>query len=198
VLAVFGLGNPGRRYESTRHNAGFDVVDKLADGLGETFSRRMRFRAATAECRAATAEGRVGDDKLLLVKPLTFMNDSGYTVQAVGAWHDLEPDQILVVCDDLDLELARIRVRRKGSSGGHKGLKSIAQALGTTDFPRLRIGIGRPPGQQDAVDYVLDRFSSAQRKLMDDATAIAAQAATCWVEDGIDRCMNRFNREDKT
>ncbi len=186
VLAVFGLGNPGRRYEGTRHNVGFDVLDKLAEEFGATFSTRTRLRAATAEARD-------GEARLVLVKPLTFMNDSGAAVQAVAAWHDLTPDRMLVVCDDLDLELGRVRLRRKGSSGGHNGLKSIEQALGTQAFVRMRIGIGRPPGQQDPVDYVLDRFAGAQREVMDGAVTLAAEAVICWVRDGIDRCMDRFN-----
>ena len=184
MRAVFGLGNPGKRYHGTRHNVGFEVVDRLAAGADARVTRR-RFAARVGE-----ADTRAG--RLLLVKPQTFMNDSGLAVQAAVAWYKLDPADILVVCDDLDLELGKIRIRRKGSSGGHKGLKSIARALGTPEYARLRIGIGRP-GHQDAVDYVLDSFSAAQRRAMTDAIQVAAEAVICWAEEGVEPCMNQFN-----
>jgi len=183
LLAVFGLGNPGKRYQGTRHNVGFEVVDRLADEMGIKVSRR-RFNAWVGE-------GRNDAGGLLLVKPRTYMNDSGRSVRAAMAWNKLGPDQILIVCDDLDLEFAKVRARRKGSSGGHKGLESVARALGTTEFPRLRVGIGRPTG--DAIDYVLDRFSGAERERMTEAVGIAAQAVACWANEGIEACMNKFN-----
>lgn len=184
MLAVFGLGNPGRKYEGTRHNVGFEVIDLLAEELNTKVSHR-RFRALVGDARTEAGT-------LLLAKPQTYMNDSGLSVAAAAAWNKLGPDQILVVCDDLDLEPGTLRIRRKGSSGGHKGLKSVADALGTTDFPRLRIGIGRP-AREDAVDYVLDRFTGSQRKLVREAVGLAADAAACWCNQGIDHCMNRFN-----
>lgn len=184
MLAVFGLGNPGKRYLGTRHNVGFEVIDILAERLGASVSRR-RFKARLGEAQA-------GSNRLLLVKPQTFMNDSGRSVQAACAWHGLEPDHLLVVCDDLDLEPGQIRARRKGSSGGHRGLKSVADLLGTTAFPRLRVGIGRPE-PQDAIDYVLDRPGRSDRAAIADALQAAADAACCWAEDGIEACMNRFN-----
>lgn len=184
MLAVFGLGNPGRKYKGTRHNVGFEVIDLLAEELNTEVSRR-RFRARVGE--AKTEAGT-----LLLGKPQTYMNESGLSVSAAAAWNKLSPEQILVVCDDLDLELGTLRIRRKGSSGGHKGLKSIADALGTTDFPRLRIGVGRPKCQ-DALDYVLDRFTSSQRKVITEAVGVAAKAVTCWFTKGIEPCMNKFN-----
>lgn len=183
MLAVFGLGNPGREYKGTRHNVGFEVVDRLAEELGVKVSRR-RFKARIGE-------GQTDAGRLLLVKPRTYMNDSGRSVQAAVAWNKLALDQILIVCDDLDLEFAKVRARRKGSSGGHKGLESIARALGTAEFPRLRVGIGRPPG--DAIEYVLDRFAGAERKKMTEAVGIAAQAVACWANEGIEACMNEFN-----
>ena len=185
MLAVFGLGNPGKRYDGTRHNVGFMVVDRLAELCGTTVSKR-RFDARTGE--AASEAG-----PLLLVKPQTFMNESGRSVQAAAAWHRIGPDQLIVVCDDLDIEPGRVRIRRKGSSGGHRGLASVARSLGTTEYPRLRIGIGRPPLGTDAVDYVLDRFSGPERGLITDAVQTAADAVLCWAHDGIDACMNRFN-----
>jgi PTH1 family peptidyl-tRNA hydrolase len=184
LRAVFGLGNPGERYEGTRHNVGFAVLDKVAADGGVRIARR-RFRARVAETGA-------GADRVLLVKPQTFMNDSGHAVRLAVAWNKLGPEQILVVCDDLDLPVGKIRVRRKGSSGGHKGLRSIADALGTPEFPRLRIGIGRPAGR-DAVEYVLDRFAAAERDEIDAAVDRAVDAVRCWMQDGIEACMNRFN-----
>ena len=184
MLAVFGLGNPGRRYAGTRHNVGFDVVDKLAEDAGISITR-LRFEALVGEMR-------IGDGKLLLAKPQTFMNESGRTVRAAAAWNDLSIDNILVVCDDLDLDVGVIRVRRKGSSGGHNGLKSIARCLGTDEFARLRIGIGQPPAE-DAVDYVLSTFAKAEKELIAPAIEKATEAARCWADEGIESCMNRFN-----
>ena len=188
LLAVFGLGNPGKKHQGTRHNVGFEVIDRLAQEYGVTVSRR-RFSALIGE-----AQSEAG--KLLLVKPQTYMNDSGLAVQAVVAWHELAVEQTLVVCDDLDLELGSIRIRRAGSSGGHRGLLSIAAALGTSRFPRLRIGIGRPE-PQDAIDYVLDPFARTQRKVMADAFERAAEAVQSWAAEGIEHCMNKFNRKDE-
>ncbi|MFW6159402.1 MAG: aminoacyl-tRNA hydrolase [Planctomycetota bacterium] len=185
MLAVFGLGNPGRRYRGTRHNVGFEVIDRLAERCGASVSRR-RYQARVGE--ADTQAGR-----LLLVKPQTFMNDSGRAVAAAAGWHRLEPDELLVVCDDLDIEPGRIRVRRQGSSGGHKGLRSVGAALGTDAFPRLRVGIGRPPVEMDAVGFVLARFSAGERETIDQAVEEAADAVLCWAGEGIDACMNRFN-----
>jgi len=186
LLAVFGLGNPGRRYKGTRHNIGFAVVDALAERAGVGVSRR-RFQARVAE-------SHIGSEPVLLAEPQTFMNESGRSVRAALDWYGLDIDNILVVCDDLDLEPGTLRVRRKGSSGGHKGLKSIAQCLGADDFPRLRIGIGRPPGE-DAIDYVLTAFAKAEKDTIDQAVETAADAAACWAVEGIDACMNGFNRK---
>ncbi len=184
LSAVFGLGNPGEEYDATRHNVGFEVVGRLAEGYGVRVLRR-RFQALVAE--AETEAGR-----LFLVKPQTYVNQSGASVKAIVAWYELSPEEILVVCDDLDLEFGTIRVRRGGSSGGHNGLKSIAAALGTTEFPRLRIGIGRPRPEK-AVDYVLGRFSKAQNKVIGQAVETAADAVRCCLTEGIAACMNKFN-----
>ena len=183
MLAVFGLGNPGRKYVGTRHNVGFEVVDRLAEELGVSVWRR-RFRARVSEAR-------IGSEKLLLVKPQTYMNESGRSVQAAVAWNRLGLEDIFVVCDHLDLECGKFRIRRKGSSGGHNGLESIADALGTTEFARLRIGIGRPPSE--AIDYVLSRFTCAQCDIVARAVENAADAVKCWANEGIEACMNRFN-----
>lgn len=184
MLAIFGLGNPGSRYEGTRHNVGFEVVDKLAQMHGDEIKRR-KFNALVGELKIA-------DERSLIVKPQTFMNESGRSVAAAALWHDLEPHQILVICDDLDLESGVVRVKRGGSSGGHNGLKSIIAALGTEEFPRIRVGIGRPE-HGDSIDYVLGRVHTSQRDVIDEAVSKAAEAAACWVSRGIDACMNRFN-----
>lgn len=184
MLVVVGLGNPGKEYKGSRHNVGFEVVDRVAREYGAEVTRR-RFRSRIGE--AATEAGPV-----LLVKPQTYMNDSGRAVQAVVAWNRLELDNLLVVCDDLDLKPGRVRVRRKGSSGGHKGLQSIVAALGTTGFARLRVGIGRPAAMPP-IDYVLGRFTAAERTVVADAIERAAEAVRCWAVEGVDACMNRFN-----
>ena len=184
LLAVFGLGNPGRSYKGTRHNVGFEVVDKLAEDAGVGVGRR-RFEALIGEMM-------MGAEKLLLAKPQTFMNESGRSVQAVAAWNDLGIENIFVVCDDLDLEPGRLRIRRKGSSGGHNGLKSIARCLGTTEFARLRVGIGRPR-PEDAIDHVLTTFTRAEQEIIAEAIGNAAEAVRCWAGEGIESCMNRFN-----
>lgn len=186
MLAVFGLGNPGRKYEGTRHNVGFEVVDRVAKELGASaWQSRSRVHALMCEVRTAA-------DRVLLVKPQTYMNESGRSVAAVVRWNEIRPDEFLVVCDDIDLDLAVVRVRRKGSSGGHNGLKSVSDALGTTDFPRLRIGVGRP-APEDAIEYVLGRFSRAEREEIGEAIERAACGAVCWVTEGIEACMNKFN-----
>jgi len=184
LLAVFGLGNPGRRYRGTRHNVGFEVVDKLAEDAGVGVGRR-RFEALIGEML-------IGAEKLLLAKPQTFMNESGRSVQAAAAWNDLGIENIFVVCDDLELEPGRLRIRRKGSSGGHNGLKSIACCLGTTEFARLRVGIGRPRSE-DAIDHVLTTFAKAEQEIIAEAVGNAAEAVRCWAGEGIESCMNRFN-----
>jgi PTH1 family peptidyl-tRNA hydrolase len=184
LLAVFGLGNPGKRYAGTRHNVGFQVIDRLAAELGIRVTRR-RFRGRVGE-------GRTDRGRVLLVKPQTYMNESGRTVGTAAGWYRLEPDRLLVVCDDLDLPPGKLRLRRGGSSGGHKGLASVAQVLGTDGFPRLRIGIGRPEFQ-DPVDYVLAPVPADQQSVLDDAVRLAAEAAMCWAKEGIDICMNRYN-----
>jgi len=183
-LAVFGLGNPGKKYERTRHNIGFLIIERLAETLGADISHR--------QFHALTGETAIGSQPVLLVKPQTYMNESGRSVRAVLDWYRLEPGQVFVICDDLDLDPGRIRIRPGGSSGGHNGLKSIAAALGTIEFPRLRIGIGRPE-PADAIDYVLSPLSAEQRDVLAQAAERAADAVKCWAAEGIEPCMNRFN-----
>jgi peptidyl-tRNA hydrolase, PTH1 family len=184
MKVVVGLGNPGPKYTGTRHNVGFEVIDYLAAAPGcSTF--RERFEAFVAEAKE-------GDESVLLVKPLTFMNLSGRTVRAVLDFYKLSVEQVLVVCDDFNLPLGKLRVRAKGSHGGQNGLRNIQDQLGTDAYARLRIGVGQPDAGE-AVDFVLSRFKSGERKAVEEAVATAAQAVLVWVKSGTEACMNRFN-----
>ncbi len=182
---VVGLGNPGREYARHRHNVGFQCLDLLAEAHGLSFDRRRR--------NALLALGHIESRRVVLVKPMTFMNNAGVAVAAVARFYKIAPGDILVVYDDLDLPLGRIRLRPSGGSGGHNGMKSIIQHLGTQDFPRLRVGIGRPPGRMDPVDYVLQDFSPEQEEIMAQVRDRAVQAIECWLRDGIVEAMNTFN-----
>lgn len=184
MKVVVGLGNPGPKYAGTRHNVGFDVADYLAAAPGCS-PFRERFEAFVAEAKE-------GGEAVLLVKPLTFMNLSGRSVRAVLDFYKLPPDALLVVCDDFNLPLGKLRVRAKGSHGGQNGLRNIQDQLGTDAYARLRIGVGQPnPGE--AVDHVLSRFKPAERASVQDAVALAAQAVLAWVKGGTEAAMNRFN-----
>lgn len=184
LYVICGLGNPGPRYMKNRHNVGFHCLDLLAEKWGLRFER-VRFKAYLA---MGTVEGR----RVLLAKPLTFMNDSGESVAPLVRWHKVPPAQLLVIYDDLDLPLGKIRLRPGGSSGGHKGVASIIEKLGSADFPRLRIGIGRPE-RGDPVDYVLSDFTAEQRLVMEGAYTQAVAAVECFLREGIKEAMNRFN-----
>jgi PTH1 family peptidyl-tRNA hydrolase len=185
---VAGLGNPGARYRGTRHNVGFDVIDVLAarQGLG--------FEAAPAE--ALQAKWRRDDDVVLLVKPLTFMNLSGQAVGALSRYYKVALADVLIVCDDVNLPLARLRLRATGSEGGHNGLRSMAIELGSSDYARLRIGVGRGDSRRDLADHVLARFEPEEMSGIEAAVARAADAVETWVLDGLAKAMNTFNRSD--
>jgi PTH1 family peptidyl-tRNA hydrolase len=183
LKVVVGLGNPGSRYHGTRHNVGFAVVDVLASGppVGRWQSR---FHAEVAEW---LEDGR----KVLLVKPETFMNLSGRCVREIVDYFQVPLGDLLVVCDDINLPLGKLRARARGTHGGHNGLRDIQNHLGTTEYARLRLGVDAP--RDDAVDHVLGRFRPAERPVIDDAVALAAQAVAVWLAQGIDVVMNRFN-----
>lgn len=182
---IVGLGNPGREYAQTRHNVGFEVVDAIA--------RRARVPLAPWKARAVGGEGSFRARGFALAMPQTYMNLSGETVLGLVRLLGLTPADVLVVVDDLALDVGVLRLRAGGSDGGHNGLHDIAERLGTAQFPRLRVGIGRdfPRGRQS--DYVLAPFSAAQRPLLDAALPVAAEAALCWVTDGLGTAMNRYN-----
>jgi PTH1 family peptidyl-tRNA hydrolase len=199
---IVGLGNPGSQYESTRHNVGFEVIDSLAARLGwigkpgqfDTMSR-MRFDGLALDGTLNKISG--DDEKLLLLKPLTFMNLSGKSVQAAMVFYQLSPVDIMVVLDDLALPCGRIRLRPAGSSGGHNGLKDIQRVLGTDQYPRLRLGIDPTPARIPGRDYVLGKFTPEQRTRLDPAIDRATGAIVTWVDKGIELAMGQFNAEDR-
>ena len=182
---VAGLGNPGAEYVDTRHNVGFLVIDSLAEALGIEVRRR--------KFGAVFGLGEFADKKLILLKPWQFMNRSGEAITAAVGFYKLGVSDLLVVTDDMALEPGRIRIRTKGSSGGHNGLADVIEKLGTESIGRLRIGIGQSD-REDAVDFVLDEPTDEERPLLDEAIARAREAVLCWVKDGIEAAMNEFNR----
>ena len=182
---IVGLGNPGRRYRLTRHNVGWEVIARLARRSGIAIDEEDGF--------CDVGRGSIGGHRVLLARPQTYVNVSGEAVRDLRRHHRLRPKDILVVLDDLDLPLGRLRLRPRGSAGGHNGLKSIIEALGTTDFPRLRVGIGRPPAGVAPADHVLTRFAPEEQPLIEAALDRAAEAAEAVVAEGIERAMNRFN-----
>lgn len=192
MKVVAGLGNPGERYRLTRHNVGFRVADLLADRWGLTGHGRVREGAARLE-----VELHDPDERVLLVKPMKFMNVSGAPVKAALRQTEADPTRdLLVVTDDVDLPLGRLRLRREGSAGGHNGLRDIIAAFGTNEFSRLRVGIGRPGTARATVDHVLATFKPAERELAEASLAAAADAVVMWLRDGIEAAMNEFNGLD--
>ena len=182
---IVGLGNPGLKYQGTRHNVGFDVIGCLG--------RRLTVGRAKAKFNAEFVEARIGNEKCVLLTPLTFMNLSGQSVRAAVEFYKVEIENCIVVCDDLALPLGKIRLRAGGSAGGQKGLADIIQRLGRTDLPRLRVGVGQPPAGRDAADYVLGQFSSQEKIEIEVAIQKAAEAIETWVVAGLQTAMNRFN-----
>ncbi len=185
---VVGLGNPGRKYQGTRHNVGFVVLDRLAERHGEAGSgkRKKDFQAESIEVSLAGV-------KSLLLWPQTFMNLSGSSVLAARDFYKLADDDLLIVCDDFHLPLGKLRVRTGGSSGGQKGLGDIVRRLGSEGVPRLRLGVGPVPGERDPADFVLGRFAAGEQTEMEIMAARAADAVEVWAREGIDACMARFN-----
>ena len=184
-LIVF-LGNPGPRYEMTRHNAGFMAADAMAKEKNVNINK-ARFKAITATCD-------IGGESVLLMKPQTFMNMSGDAVAQAARFYKIPPEHVIVVSDEISLPIGKLRIRTKGSAGGHNGLKDIIAKLGTDAFPRIRIGVGAPPHPDyDMADWVLSSFKNQDAEDMLAAAARAAQAAQCYITQGADRAMNRFN-----
>jgi PTH1 family peptidyl-tRNA hydrolase len=184
---IVGLGNPGKAYAAHRHNAGFRVVEALARAHGLVFARDKY-------AQAQVARGQVLAQTALLAKPLTFMNLSGRSVGRLSRRTGMPPEEVLVVYDDLDLPLGRLRLRPAGGAGGHKGMRSIIEVLGTQAFPRLRVGIDRPPGRMDAAEYVLQPFDGDQKIVFDEVVPLAVAAIECWLVAGMAAAMERFNQ----
>ena len=188
---IVGLGNPGSEYRGTRHNVGFEVVDAVAGRWG------VEFRSAPADALLARSPGVPGPrEAAILVKPLTFMNRSGMAVGVLLRYYRVALSDLLVVTEDVNLPLGRLRARRQGSPGGHNGLRSVIELLGTVEFSRLRVGVGRGDRQYQLAGRVLSRFDSGERPVMDDTVRRAAEAVDLFVDSGIDPVMNRFNQRD--
>jgi PTH1 family peptidyl-tRNA hydrolase len=187
VRLLVGLGNPGPQYRDTRHNVGFWVADEIARRWGVSDGWRENFDALTV--RGRTADGETA----LVAKPLTFMNLSGFAVSRLAQYFQIESADTLVIVDEVALPLGRLRARRAGSAGGHNGLKSIVEQLGTDAFPRLRLGVGRGDNRRDLADHVLSKFEPAERATIEAAVLRAADAAEMFVAEGIERVMNTFN-----
>ena len=186
MYIIAGLGNPGSRYEKTRHNMGFDVIDALIT--------EFRVPYGGVKFHAMCGQTMIGGEKVLLLKPMTYMNLSGNAVREAVDFYKIDPErELLVISDDIDLDPGRIRIRKQGSAGGQKGLRHIIEQLGTDRFTRIRIGTGAKPADWDLADWVLSRFDAEDRKKVDDAVERAAKAAAMFVTDGADAAMNQFN-----
>ena len=183
---IVGLGNPGEKYENTRHNVGFQVVDELAERQNAPV-QKLKFKALT---NLLTISG----EKVLVMKPVTYMNLSGEAVRPAADFYKIPPERILVISDDTALDPGKLRIRQKGSAGGHNGLKNIIQHLGTDQFPRIKIGVGeKPHPDYDMADWVLSKFTGEDLKTIQVAVKKAADAVACYLENGPDKAMNRFN-----
>lgn len=185
VKIIAGLGNPGAKYRNSRHNLGFDVADRLAEDISSGFSRE--------KFDGLLAEGRHAQEKILLVKPQTYMNRSGDCIARVARNKIFDPEDLLVIVDDVNLPLGRMRFRAAGSAGGHNGLRSIIERMGTRDFHRLRLGVGDDRQTGDLADHVLSRFRPGERAAVDELVARAAEAALCWTAQGIVKAMDQYN-----
>jgi PTH1 family peptidyl-tRNA hydrolase len=186
---IVGLGNPGKKYEDTRHNVGWRALDELARKHGLTFDSN--------EHKSVVAKGTIAGERIVLAKPQTYMNRSGEAAQPLVSFYKVELPNILVVCDDIDIDLGRLKMRKSGSSGGQNGLKDIFQKLGTQDINRLRIGLSRPPGRMDPAAYVLQKFQGDDAILAAETIDRAVKAMESWLTDGPDIAMNRYNGSDE-
>lgn len=183
---IVGLGNPGKKYELTRHNIGFLLVDQLADKFAKGDFK--------TKGKVLMAEADIEGEKVLLVKPQTYMNLSGHGIVPLTQFYKLDPAHVLVIYDDLDLEVGKLRLRPKGGSGGHNGIKSIIQLLGTEEFPRLKIGIGRPPADWETANYVLSQFTDEEWPLINEIIHKGVAAVQSFLAEGINQAMNKYNK----
>lgn len=188
MYIIVGLGNPTKEYEGTRHNAGFDVIDTIADQYNIEVSKR--------ECQALTGKGVIEGQKVLLVKPQTYMNLSGESVRKLIDFYKIDPqEELLVIYDDISLDVGQLRIRKKGSAGGHNGIKSLIAHLGTMAFPRIKVGVGEKPKEYDLADYVLGHFSAEDRQKMREGYQDAVKAVAYILQDDMETAMNQFNKK---
>ena len=185
MYIIAGLGNPTKEYEKTRHNVGFEVIDRLA--------KEYDIDVMTAKHKALCGKGTIEGQNVILAKPLTFMNLSGESVRELSVYYKVPPENCIIVYDDISLDVGRLRVRAKGSAGGHNGIKSIIARLGGENFPRVRVGIGDKPKGKDLADYVLGRFSKQEAEFMDTAYDNAVKAIAAIIAEGVESAMNKFN-----
>ena len=185
MKVIFGLGNPGKDYEESRHNLGFRVIDKL--------SQEHKIELNRHSCQAWIGEGEIGKEEVLLVKPLTFVNAAGVSLLQLKQKHKTSLEDIMVISDDVNLELGKLRLARRGGDGGHKGLRSIIEFLGTEEFPRLRIGIDRPEEKIELKEYVLGEFTFREKKVIEETISKASQAVEMVIRQGIDETMKHYN-----
>ena len=190
MIIIAGLGNPGREYSGSRHNAGFASLDALAEKLG--------IRIEEKKFKGLCGKGMIGGDKVLLLKPQTYMNASGESVREAADFYKVDPEDILVIFDDISLEPGNLRIRAKGSAGGHNGIKSIIAHLGSQNFPRIKVGVGDKPKDMDLAAHVLGHFSREDAAIMQEAYQEAAEAAVMLLSEGIEPAMNRYNARKKT
>lgn len=186
IFLIVGLGNPGKQYENTRHNVGFSTIDYLSD--------KYNIKLSKIGFKAAYGDGFIDETRVVLVKPQTFMNLSGESVREIVNWYKIPLERVIVIYDDIDLELGKIRVRPKGSAGTHNGMKSIIYQLQEENFPRIRVGIGRPPEKWDLADYVLSRFPKEDWEIIFKSIEKAAEAAIMVTKSGTEKAMNRYNK----
>ena len=190
MYIIAGLGNPTKEYEGTRHNVGFDVIDRL--------SERYNIDVTMEKHRALIGKGMIAGQKVILVKPQTYMNLSGESIRSVIDYYKVDPEtELLVIYDDISLEVGQLRIRRKGSAGGHNGIKNIIANLGSSVFPRIKVGVGEKPKGYDLADYVLGKFSKEDRVLMEEGYDLACEASALIMQGAIDQAMNEYNQKKK-
>lgn len=185
MYIIVGLGNPGDKYEKTRHNVGFNVIDLLA--------KEYSIDVSKIKHKALIGEGRVGTEKVILVKPMTYMNLSGESVADICNYYNIDLENLIVIYDDIDLDVGKIRIRKKGSGGTHNGMRSIIKCLGANDFPRVRVGVSKPKPGQDLADFVLSRFRKEESDDVELGLEKAAKAVDVMIRDNIDLAMNKYN-----
>jgi peptidyl-tRNA hydrolase, PTH1 family len=187
MYIIIGLGNPSREYQATRHNIGFDVITKIADDNNISMD--------TKKHKAICGKGIIAGEKVILAQPQTYMNLSGESVRELVDFYKVTPEEIIVIYDDISLEVGQLRLRSKGSAGGHNGIKSIINHLGTQEFPRIKVGVGDKPAGWDLADYVLSRFPEVEQPVIREALKNSSEAVKAIISDGLEAAMNRYNRK---